>query len=109
MYARHITGQLKNNVVSEFPKIMEKEILPLLRKQTGFLDEVLLVAPNNKEAIAISLWEEKSYAEAYDRYVYPEIVKILSKYIDGIPVVKTFEVNYATLPAFQKLLAVSNN
>jgi hypothetical protein len=96
MFARHVTLQLKNNVVREFPVTFEKEILPLLRKQKGFLDEMLFFTPEKLDAIAISLWEEKEYAETYNREVYPQVVRILQKYIEGTPVVKPFEVQYST-------------
>jgi hypothetical protein len=107
MYSRYLTLQIKNNMVREFPHVFEKEILPLLRKQKGFLDELILAAPGKTEAIAISLWENKEFAEVYNREVYPEALKILNKYIEGVPVMKTFEVEYATFPSFQKFAAVA--
>ena len=107
MFAREVVLQLKPNVVNEFPVTFEKEILPLLRKQKGFLDELLLVAPGKTEFVAISLWENKEFAEIYNREFYPEIVKILNKYVDGVPVVKEYEVEYATFPSFQKFVAVT--
>jgi quinol monooxygenase YgiN len=81
---------------------IEKEILPLLRKQKGFLEEVVMTAPNQIETVAISLWEEKEYAEKFNREAYPEIVKLLNKYVEGIPVVKEYELKYATIPVFHK-------
>jgi len=92
--------QLKPNVVNEFPVAFEKEILPLLRRQKGFLDELLLVAPEKKEVVAISLWETKEYAEAYKRELYPQIEKIVARFIKGFPVVKNFEAEYS---AFHKI------
>jgi heme-degrading monooxygenase HmoA len=96
MFARHVMLQLKPNVAEEFPVTFEKEILPLLRKQKGFLDELLLVTPEKKEVVAISLWETKEYAEAYSRELYPKIEKIVARFIDGIPMVKRFEAEYST-------------
>ena len=96
MFARHVMLQLKPNWVNEFPVTFEKEILPLLRRQKGFLDELLLVAPEKKEVVAISLWETKEYAEAYNREQYPQIEKILARFIEGTPVVKKFEAEYST-------------
>jgi len=107
MYSRFITLKMKNEMIRQFPYAFEKEILPLLRKQKGFLDELLLVAPGKTEFVAISLWENKEFAEIYNREFYPEIVKILNKYVDGVPVVKEFEVEYATFPSFQKFVAVT--
>jgi hypothetical protein len=106
MFARHVTMQVKPTMVNEFPVTFEKEILPLLRKQKGFLDEMLLARPEKREVIAISLWEEKKYAEIYKLQAYPEIVKILNQYIEGVPVVETYEVAYATLPTFAKFTEV---
>jgi len=82
--------------VNEFPVTFEKEILPLLRKQRGFLDELLLVTPEKREMVAISLWETKEHAETYNRELYPQIEKIVAKFIEGIPVVKKFEAEYST-------------
>jgi hypothetical protein len=56
----------------------------------------LLVAPEKKEVVAISLWETKEYAEAYNREQYPQIEKIVARFIEGIPVVKKFEAEYST-------------
>ena len=96
MFARLVTLQLKPNLVNEFPVTFEKEILPLLRKQRGFLDELLLVTPEKREMVAISLWETKEYAETYNRELYPQIEKIVAKFIEGFPVVKKFEAEYST-------------
>ncbi len=96
MFARHVNLQLKPNVAKEFPVVFEKEILPLLRKQKGFLDELLLVTPEKREVVAISLWETKEYAETYNRELYPQIEKIVGKFIEGIPTVKNFVAEYST-------------
>jgi heme-degrading monooxygenase HmoA len=96
MFARHITFQLKPNMVKEFPVTFEKEILPLVRKQKGFLDELLLVTPEKREVVAISLWETKEHAETYHRDQYPEIEKIVGKFAESTPIVKKFDMEYAT-------------
>jgi heme-degrading monooxygenase HmoA len=96
MFARHVTLQLKANMEKEFPVVFEKEILPLLRRQKGFLDELLLVTPEKREVVAISLWDTKEYAEAYNRELYPQIEKIVNRFIEGFPVVKKFEAEYST-------------
>jgi heme-degrading monooxygenase HmoA len=96
MFARHVTLQLKSALVNEFPVTFEKEILPLLRRQKGFLDELLLVTPEKREVVAISLWETKEYAETYNRQVYPQIQTIVNRFIAGTPVVKNFEAEYST-------------
>ena len=96
MFACLVTLQVKSNFVNEFPVTFEKEILPLLRKQKGFLDELLLVTPEKRDVVAISLWETKEYAETYNRELYPQIEKIVAKFIEGVPVVQKFEAEYST-------------
>ena len=96
MYARHVTLQLKPNYVTEFPITFEKEILPLLKKQKGFLDELLLVTPEKKELVAISLWDSKECADIYHREVYPKIEKLVEKFTVGTPMIKKFEADYST-------------
>jgi heme-degrading monooxygenase HmoA len=96
MFARHITLILRPNVAKEFTVTFEKEILPLLKKQKGFVDELLLVTPEKKEVVAISLWEEKEDAEIYNRELYPEVEKMLEKFIEGFPIIKNFVAEYST-------------
>jgi heme-degrading monooxygenase HmoA len=88
--------KLKANSAPEFTRTLEKEILPLLRKQKGFKDEISFVAPERNEAIAISFWDKKESAEAYNREKYPEVLKALSKVVEGTPRVETFEVANST-------------
>jgi len=96
MYARNVTLHLKANTAPEFTRTLETDVLPLLRKQNGFKDEITFVAPDGAEAIAISLWDRKENAEAYGRDTYPEVLKSLAKVIDGTPEVLNYEVANST-------------
>ncbi len=76
--------------------MFEKEILPLLKKQKGFVDELLLVTPDKSEVVAISLWEKKECAEVYNRELYPKIEKMLDPFIIGVPIIKNLEAEYSS-------------
>jgi hypothetical protein len=91
MFARSVSIHLKSNMLSDYTRTFEKDILPLLRKQKGFTDEITLSNPNSLDAIAISLWENRADAEAYNTSTYPEVLKTLARIIDGTPKVQTFE------------------
>ena len=91
MFGRQVTLKLKTDSAAELTRIAETEILPILRKQKGFRDESVLIAPERSEAIANSFWDTKADAEAYDHTSYAEVLKSLSNVIDGTPTVKTFE------------------
>ena len=97
MFTRNVTMKLKANTAPEFNRIIENEILPLLRKQPGFRDEITFVAPERSEALAISIWETKENCETYTRNAYPEILKIVAKVVEGTPRVETFDLSISTL------------
>src|ERR1700736_5267178 len=68
MYARKVSMNLKPNSVPEFTQRLDKEVIPLLRKQHGFQDEMTFVAPRGTEAFGISLWDKAANAEAIRKW-----------------------------------------
>jgi len=102
MFARRVYMHLKPNTVGEFTQKLEKQIIPLLRKQKGFQDEISFVGQGGTEAFAISLWDKAENAEAYNRGAYPEVTKILATVVEGPAQVETFEVSNST---FHKIAA----
>ena len=102
MFARNVSLRLKPNSVAELTRTLEKEIIPLLRKQKGFQDEITFVVPGGQEAVGISLWDQKENADTYNRETYPEVLKALEKVVEGMPQVHTYEVSNST---FHKVAA----
>lgn len=102
MYARNVTIQLRPNTGGDFTRTLENDVLPMLRKQNGFRDEITFIAPDGKQALAISLWDEKENAETYSRETYPAVLKSLAKVVEGTPRVETYEVCNST---FHKIAA----
>jgi hypothetical protein len=96
MYARNVSVHLKSNMLSEYDHLFEGQVLPLLRKQKGFRDEITFVSPGGVDVTAISLWDNKSDADTYNANTYHEVAKILSKVIDRTPKVETCEVVNST-------------
>ena len=99
MFARNVSIHLKSNTLSDYTQTFEKDILPLLRKQNGFKDEITLAGAGGIDVTAISLWENKNDAETYNTNTYPQVLKTLAKFIEGTPAVHTFDVVTST---FQK-------
>ena len=102
MFTRHVVMQLKPKTAPEFTRLIEKEVIPMLRKQKGFLDEVTFISPDLTEAVGNSFWETKADAEAYSRTAYPEVMKSLETVINGTPTVGTANVSNST---FHKIAA----
>jgi hypothetical protein len=96
MYARTVKMNLKPNTAVEFNTTFERDILPMLRKRTGFADELAFVSADGKGAVAISLWDGRENAESYGRETYPQVLAGLSKVIEGTPEVSSFEVASST-------------
>ena len=97
MFARNVSLRLKPNTLSEFTRIFDKEVLRMLQKQSGFRDEILFAVPGGLDVVAISLWDTKDYAEAYNTAGYPEVLKILDKVLDGTPKVQISDVISSTI------------
>jgi heme-degrading monooxygenase HmoA len=91
MFARNVSVHLKPNTLSDYTRTFENDTLPLLRKQKGFKDEITLSNPGSQDVIAISLWDSKTDAEAYNTNTYPEVLRSFARMIDGTPKVQTFE------------------
>ena len=104
MFARKVTMHLKPNSVAEFTQRLEREIIPLLRKQKGFQDEITFVVAGGTEAFGISLWENAENAEAYNRGSYQDVTKILGRVVDGSSKVETYDVANST---FHKIAATA--
>ena len=102
MFARRVYMHLKPNSVAEFTQRLERDVLPLLRKQKGFQDEMTFVGQSGKEAFGISVWDKAEDAEAYNRATYPQVAKILASVIEGAPQIETFDVANST---FHKIAA----
>ncbi len=81
MYARTVRIQLKPNSVAEFTRTLGHTIIPLLRTQPGFQDEIAFVVPGGTEAVSISVWDQKADAEAYARSTSPHVLKAVARQI----------------------------
>jgi hypothetical protein len=83
--------------LSEFTQTLDNEVIPMLRKQKGFQDEVTFCNLGGMDVIAISIWDTKEHAEAYNTTGYPEVLKSLNKVLDGSPRVRVSDVISSTL------------
>ena len=83
MFARILDFEVKPEKKEEFVKVVKNEIVPILKKQTGFL-EILPFSPENmkeEKVITISLWTTRSDAERYEREFYPKALDILKPFL----------------------------
>lgn len=96
MFARIVTAHMKPDTFDLATRKMEEKVLPLLRKQKGFRDEVSFFDKEHNETVAISFWDSEADELMYEKDVYPQLVKDLSDTFDGKPEVRHFEVAVST-------------
>lgn len=89
--------RLKANSSTQFSQTIEKKVLPILRTQHGFRDEVTLIAPGGHEAIGLSFWDSREHADAYNSSRYTEVLRELNHVIEGTPKVQTYDVANSTM------------
>jgi len=96
MYARRVSMKLKPDTAAEFTKHLNDQVIPLLRKQPGFRNELACAAEDGESAFGISFWDSKDNADAYERESYPQVVKMLAGVVEGTPRVRGFHVSTST-------------
>jgi len=96
MFARSVSFHLKPGRTAEFTRLLDKDVIPVLRKQKGFQDEIAFIAPGGADAVGISVWDLKENAETYARSAYSGVLKTLTPVVEGTPQVQTYEVSNST-------------
>jgi len=97
MFARSVSFRLKPGRSAEFTQLIDKDIIPMLRKQKGFRDEMTFVTPGGADAVAISMWDQKENAEEYGHAAYAGALQTLKWVVEGTPRVQSYEVSNSTL------------
>ena len=87
--ARSVRFEIAANRNEEFHKLFRNEVLPILKKQDGFKDELLLV--QDQHVLAISVWNDMDSARKYESATYPQLDKALRPVMSGKPTVETFK------------------
>jgi quinol monooxygenase YgiN len=97
MFTRIVEINAKSGKASELANIIHEKVLPILKKQTGFVDETVLTSDTEPNRIVgLSFWNSKEEAERYHREGYPKVNEILSPLLEGAPVIRTFNVHTST-------------
>ncbi len=94
-HARSVQFQIKNGKGQEFTRLFEQQVVPVLKSQKGFAQEMMLM--NGDRGIGISLWQDRPSADAYNTKTYPEILQKLNSLLESTPRVENYEVPVSTL------------
>jgi hypothetical protein len=93
MFARNVSLRLKPNTLSEFTKTLEKDVLPILRKQPGFCDEITLAFEGGNRCDRNLCGTAWNTPRPTTQLQYPEVLMRLDNVLDGPPNVRVSTVN----------------
>jgi heme-degrading monooxygenase HmoA len=97
MYTRTVEVTSKSGKARELTNIINEKVLPILKKQQGFVDETVLVSDKeDNRVLALSFWNSKEDAERYQREQYPAIHEMVRHLLAAEPVIRTFNVDSST-------------
>jgi quinol monooxygenase YgiN len=108
MFARILNFEVKPQKEEEFVKIVKDQVLPILKKQVGFL-EFLPFFPEKARAgkvIAISLWTTRREADRYEKEFYPQVAEIFQPFLTTPVEVNYFNLETTLCDRFVDALAV---
>ena len=89
-----ITKPGKNKQLSD---TINDKVLPILKKQKGFVDETVLVSDKEDNCVlSLSFWKTKEDAEEYQRAEYQKIKEMVQHLLEGEPMIRTFDVHSST-------------
>jgi heme-degrading monooxygenase HmoA len=109
MFARKVAARLKSKTLPEFINIIERDILPWLRKLEGFVDLIVLAMHGSNEVATVSFWQHETDAEGGAESGFPEATELLEKILDGPSYVKTFDVVSSTVHELAQLRKLEQN
>ena len=97
MFTRVVEIRTKPGKATDFSTTLNEKVLPLLRKQPGFIDEITLVSRAQPERIlALSFWTNEQDAERYHQEQFPTVDEILRPLLETPPNIEAFNVDLST-------------
>ena len=94
MFTRVVELTSKSGKSKELANTINEKAVPILRKQRGFQDEIVLVSDIDPDrVVGISFWDSREDAERYNREQFPTIQDSVRHLLESEPVVRTFNVH----------------
>ena len=97
MFTRVVELTSKPRKSRELSSLINDKIVPILKKQARFVDEIVLVSDaDSNRVLALSFWKTREDAERYQREQYSSVRETMQSLLKAEPVVRTFEVHTST-------------
>ena len=97
MFTRIVELTTKPGKNKQLSDTINEKILPILKKQKGFVDETVLISDKEENRVlSLSFWNTKENAEEYHRAEYQKVHEMIRHLLEAEPVIRTFEVHTST-------------
>ena len=94
MFGRVVAVKTKEGKARQRAKTIQEQVLPILQRQPGFVDEIVLISDTDPDQVlALSFWESQDDAARYTHEQYPRINELISHLVSSAPVSRTFNVD----------------
>ncbi len=97
MFTRVVEMTSKSGKAQELANTINDRAVPILKKQRGFVDEIVLVSSGKSDQVlALSFWNRRDDAEEYQRNEYQKIHDTVRHLLETEPEIRTFDVHTST-------------
>ncbi len=97
MFTRVVEMTSKSGKSQELANTINDKAVPILKKQRGFVDEIVLVSSGDpNRVLALSFWNKKEDAEEYQREQYQKIHDSVKHLLETEPEIRAFDVHSST-------------
>ena len=97
MFTRIVELTAKPGKNKQLADTIDEQVLPILKKQKGFVDETVLVSDKeDNRVLSLSFWKTKEDAEEYQRAEYQKIKEMVQHLLEAEPMIRTFDVHSST-------------
>jgi len=97
MFTRIVELTTKPGKNKQLSDTINDKVLPILKKQKGFVDETVLVSDKeDNRVLSLSFWNTRDDAEEYHREHYQKVHEMVRHLLEGEPMIRTFDVHIST-------------
>src|SRR4029077_12208488 len=91
MFTRIVELTAKPGKNKQLAETIDEKVLPILKKQKGFVDETVFVSDKeDNRVLAQGFWNTKEDAEQYHRAEYQKVHETIQPLLEPEPVIRTF-------------------
>src|SRR5437016_13425661 len=97
MFTRVVELISESGKAKELANTINEKVVPILKKQRGFVDETVLISDTEPTRIlGLSFWNNKEDAERYHQEQYPKIHDMKKHLLETEQNIRTFDVHTST-------------